>query len=126
MRPNPARPSTPWPTPKTHQRVYTQAGNRVWRLTWHPLPTPDPADRGRGRLNAKGIAMAYARHRTRALDRIRTEPPVLDADMRPSDIADSLKRLRFVPGRAQTVRVADAEVRDFLVAAVTRQGERTR
>jgi len=57
-----------------------------------------------------------------AYDRILTEPPTIDADMRPSDIADTLRRLKFGPGHAQTVRVADAEVRDFLVAAVTRQG----
>jgi hypothetical protein len=64
-------------------------------------------------------------HQTDAfLARIRNETPVLDADMHPSDIAAALKGLCFVSGHAQIVRIADAEVRDFLVAAVTRQGER--
>jgi len=53
----------------------------------------------------------HAQRHAAALDRIRTEPPTIDADMRPADIADTLRRLRFGPGHAQTVRVADAEVR---------------
>ena len=46
--------------------------------------------------------------------------------MTPGDIADTLKRLKFVGGRAATIKVADAEVRDYLVGCVARQGERTR
>jgi hypothetical protein len=64
-------------------------------------------------------------HQTDAfLNRLRNEPPVLDADMTPADIADVLKRLHFTGGTL-TIRL-DKDVRDFLVAAVTRQGERTR
>jgi hypothetical protein len=63
-------------------------------------------------------------HHIASLDRVRTEPPTIDQDMRPSGIAAALKALRFATGHAQIVRVADSEVRDFLVAAVTRQGER--
>jgi hypothetical protein len=62
-------------------------------------------------------------HSTAALDRIRTET-TLDADMTPADIADTLKRLHFTGGTL-TIRI-DKDVRDFLVAAVTRQGERSR
>jgi hypothetical protein len=47
---------------------------------------------------------------------------VLDADMTPGDIADTLKRLHFTGGTL-TIKL-DKDVRDFLVAAVTRQGER--
>jgi hypothetical protein len=50
----------------------------------------------------------------------------IDRDLRPSDISDVLRRLKFVGGHPQIVKVADSEVRDFLVAAVTRQAERTR
>jgi hypothetical protein len=64
------------------------------------------------------------RHRTRALDRIRTEPEALDQDMTPGDIAAVLRRLTFAGGRPATVKLIDSETRDFLVAAVTRQGER--
>ena len=58
------------------------------------------------------------------LNRIRNEPETLDADMTPADIADTLRRLHFTGGM-MTIRL-DREVRDFLVAAVTRQGERSR
>jgi hypothetical protein len=50
---------------------------------------------------------------------------VLDADMTPADIVATLKRLHFISGPLTTVRL-DKDVRDFLVAAVTRQGERSR
>jgi hypothetical protein len=70
---------------------------------------------------------AASTHQTAAfLNRIRNEPETLDADMTPADIADALRRLKFERGRAVTIKLADAEVRDYLVAAVTRQGERTR
>jgi hypothetical protein len=59
-----------------------------------------------------------------AYDRIRTEPEVLDADMTPADIVDTLKRLHFTSGML-TIKL-DKDVRDFLVAAVIRQGERSR
>jgi len=68
---------------------------------------------------------APSTHQTDAfLARIRNETPVLDADMTPADIADTLRRLHFTGGTL-TIRL-DKDVRDFLVAAVTRQGERTR
>ena len=63
--------------------------------------------------------------RSPAYDRIRTETSTLDADMTPADIADTLKRLHFTRGTLITIRL-DRDVRDFLVAAVTRQGERSR
>ena len=63
--------------------------------------------------------------RSPAYDRIRTETSTLDADMTPADIADTLKRLNFTRGTLITIRL-DRDVRDFLVAAVTRQGERSR
>jgi hypothetical protein len=67
----------------------------------------------------------HAAHRHLAsFDRIRTEPSTLDADMTPGDIADTLKRLHFTGGTL-TIKL-DKDVRDFLVAAVTRQGERSR
>jgi len=56
--------------------------------------------------------------------RIRNETPVLDADMRPSDIAATLKGLRFGGGRAVTIKLADPETRDYLVGCI--EGERTR
>jgi hypothetical protein len=59
-----------------------------------------------------------------AYDRIRTEPEVLDADMTPADIVDTLKRLHFTSGTL-TIKL-DRDVRDYLVRAVTRQAERTR
>jgi hypothetical protein len=69
--------------------------------------------------------MTHAAHRhVASLDRIRTEPQTLDADMTPADIADTLKRLHFTGGTL-TIKL-DKDVRDFLVAAVTRQAERTR
>jgi hypothetical protein len=59
-----------------------------------------------------------------ALDRIRAEPEALNADMTPADICDVLKRLHFsVP--LVTIKL-DKDVRDYLVRAVTRQGERQR
>jgi hypothetical protein len=68
---------------------------------------------------------APSTHQTAAfLNRIRTEPETLDADMTPADIADTLRRLHFTGGTL-TIRL-DKDVRDFLVAAVTRQSERTR
>ena len=51
---------------------------------------------------------------------------MLDRDMRPTDIADALRRLKFERGHAAIIKVADAEVRDFLVVAVTGQAERSR
>jgi hypothetical protein len=59
-----------------------------------------------------------------AYDRIRTETSTLDADMTPADIVDTLKRPHFTSGTL-TIKL-DKDVRDFLVAAVTRQGERSR
>jgi hypothetical protein len=67
-----------------------------------------------------------AYHSPSSLDRVRAEPPTLDADMRSSDIADVLRRLTFQGGRPETVKLIDSDVRDFLVAAVTRQSERSR
>jgi len=65
-------------------------------------------------------------HRT-LFQRQASEPEILDRDMRPTVIADTLRRLRFDRhGRAQIVEIADREVRDYLVAAVTRQAERAR
>jgi hypothetical protein len=49
----------------------------------------------------------------------------LDADMTPADIVDTLNRLHFTSSTLITIRL-DRDVRDFLVAAVTRQGERSR
>jgi hypothetical protein len=50
-------------------------------------------------------------------NKLRNEPEVLDADMRPSDIFDTLRRLKFNDqfGLVQL----DRAVRDFLVAALT-------
>jgi hypothetical protein len=59
-----------------------------------------------------------------AFDHIANEPPVLDASMKPADLAFVLQNLRFRNG-TQTVKL-DREVRDYLVRAVTRQAERTR
>jgi hypothetical protein len=71
--------------------------------------------------------MAHAAfHRIRALDRIREEPPTIDADMRPCDIADALKGLRFASGHAVTIKLADPETRDYLVGCIARQAERSR
>ena len=53
-----------------------------------------------------------------AYDRIRTEPEVLDADMTPADIVDTLKRLHFTSG---TLIKLDKDVRDYLVRIVTRK-----
>jgi hypothetical protein len=58
--------------------------------------------------------------RVRALDRIREEPPTIDADMRPSDIANTLKNLRFNDNGGMLIIRIDREARDFLVAAVER------
>ena len=44
--------------------------------------------------------------------------------MTPADIVDTLKRLHFTSGTL-TIKL-DKDVRDFLVAAVTRQAERSR
>ena len=70
----------------------------------------------------------HAPHRQIAsLERIRNEPSTLDADMTPADIANTLKRLKFDRrGGAQILKVADPEVRDYLVGCITRQGERSR
>ena len=68
-----------------------------------------------------------AHRRTAFFQRARAEPPALDQDMRPSDIADVLRRLKFDRrGGAQILKVADPEVRDYLVGCITRQGERSR
>jgi hypothetical protein len=67
-----------------------------------------------------------AHHRTAFFQRARAEPPALDQDMRPCDIATVLRRLKFQGGRPETVKLIDSETRDYLVAAVTRQGERSR
>ena len=63
--------------------------------------------------------------RQRTIDPIRTEPSTLDYNMTPCDIAAALRDLRFERGHSVTVRF-DRDVRDFLVRAVTRQGERSR
>jgi hypothetical protein len=47
------------------------------------------------------------------------------SDMTPADIAATLKGLHFTSGPLITIRL-DKDARDFLVAAVTRQGERSR
>ena len=65
-------------------------------------------------------------HRPPSLRRARADPQRAfnAADMTPTDIADTLKRLHFTCGPL-TIRL-DKDVRDYLVAAVTRQGERSR
>jgi hypothetical protein len=46
--------------------------------------------------------------------------------MTPADIAATLKRLKFARGHPETIKLIDSDVRDYLVRAVTRQGERAR
>jgi hypothetical protein len=46
-----------------------------------------------------------------------TGPDVIDQDMTPIDIADTLKRLRFRNG-PQLIALGDKETRDYLVDAV--------
>jgi hypothetical protein len=46
----------------------------------------------------------------------RDEPDYLDADMRPSDIIDILKHLKFANGKA--VVQVDRPARDYLVTSV--------
>jgi len=67
-----------------------------------------------------------AHHQAASLDRVRTEPPMLDASMTPGDLATVLRDLKFLRGHPETIRL-DRDVRDYLLDAVTaRQGERSR
>jgi len=48
------------------------------------------------------------------------ELPALDADMRPDDLVDELQRLKFDSGNNEFNAIKiDADVRDFLVAALS-------
>ena len=49
---------------------------------------------------------------------IRTPPPELDADMRPDDLIDELRRLKFERDEFNAIKI-DADVRDFLVASLS-------
>jgi hypothetical protein len=93
-----------------------------------PMADASSPPKGAGSDNApQGIAMAHhhaAHHQATFLDRVRAEPPMLDADMTPSDIANVLRGLKFARGHPETIKLIDSDVRDYLVRAVTRQGER--
>jgi len=52
-----------------------------------------------------------------ASNKMRSAPEILDEDMRPSDIVDILKRLKFEE-QFRPIWV-DSAVRDFLLSAVT-------
>jgi hypothetical protein len=49
--------------------------------------------------------------------KLRSEPEVLDADMRPGDLVDVLRRLKF--DEPYCALWLDRPVRDFLIAALT-------
>jgi hypothetical protein len=67
-----------------------------------------------------------AHHHLASLDRVRAEPPMLDASMTPADVAAVLRDLKFLRGHPETIRL-DRDARDYLLDAVTaRQGERSR
>jgi hypothetical protein len=58
------------------------------------------------------VESRFAQHRTRALDRIRTEPPTIDADIRPSDIYTEAFTLTLliVPLLTNVLKLAAARV----------------